>query len=42
MKNTLEGINRRLIDSKEQTINLEDRVIEINQAEMQKTKMTIG
>jgi len=37
MKNILEGINR-LADEEEEISNLEDRVIENNQAEQQKEK----
>jgi len=41
IKNTLEGINSRLEDAEERIGNLEDRVMEGNQAEQQKEKRII-
>ena len=38
MKNTLEGINSRLNDTEEMTRKLEDRVVEITDAEQTKEK----
>ena len=38
MKNTLEGINSRIGDTKEHISDLEDRIMEITQAECQKEK----
>ena len=40
MKNTLEGINSRLDDIKEQISKLEDSAVEITQAEQKKEKST--
>ena len=37
-KNTLEGINSRLGDTKEHISDLEDRIIEITHSEQQKVK----
>lgn len=39
MKNTLEGINRRLGDEEEWINSLEGRVMESNEAESQKEKI---
>ena len=39
LKNTLEGINSRLNDTKEQIRNPEDRVLEITEAEQNKKEM---
>ena len=36
MKNTLEGINGRLNDTEEQVSELEDRIVETNDAEQKK------
>ena len=36
IKNTPEGINKRLHDTKEQIRNLEDRIVKITQSEQQK------
>ena len=41
MTNTLEGINSRQEDAEEQINNLQDRVVEIIQAEKQKEKRTL-
>ena len=38
MKNTLEGINSRLHDTEEQISKLEDRVVEITEAEQKEDK----
>ena len=38
IKNTIEGINPGLDDSKEQISNLEDRVVEITEAKQKKEK----
>ena len=38
MKNTLEGINSRLGDTKDSVSDLEDRVMEITQLEQQQLK----
>lgn len=38
IKNTIEGINTGLDDSKEQISNLEDRVVEITDAKQKKRK----
>ena len=38
MRNTLDGMNRRMGESKEQINNLEDRVMENNQAEQREKK----
>ena len=38
MKNTLQGINSRLDDRKEWISELEDRIVEIAEAEQQKQK----
>ena len=38
MKNTLEGINSRLHDTEEQISKLEDRVVEITEADQKKEK----
>ena len=39
MKNTLEGIDSTLDDSGEQTGKMEDKVVEIKQAEQKKEKI---
>ena len=36
MKNTLEGINSRIIEAEERISDLEDRVVEITAAEQKK------
>ena len=41
MKNTLEGINRRLGDREECTSDLEDKVMEIIQSKQQKEKQIL-
>ena len=41
MKNTLEGINSRLDDTRKQINDLEDRVVEITQAEQKKEERII-
>ena len=38
MKNTLEGINGRITEAKEQTTELEDRMVEITAVEQNKEK----
>ena len=38
MKNTLEGINSRIIDAEEQISKLEDRMVEISAVENSKEK----
>ena len=38
MKNTLEGINSRMDDTEEWISKLEDRVVEITEAEQKKNK----
>ena len=38
MKNTLEGINSRLNDTREQISELEDRIVDITEAEQKKEK----
>ena len=38
MKNTLEGINSRITKAEEQVSELEDRMVEINEAEWKKDK----
>ena len=40
IKNTIEGINTGLDDSKEQISNLDDRVVEITEAKQKKEKTT--
>ena len=37
-KNTLQGINSRLYNTEERSSNLEDRVVEVTQAEQKKKK----
>ena len=38
MKNSLEGINSRLNDTREQISELEDRIVDITEAEQKKEK----
>lgn len=40
MKNTLEGLNSRLTNTEEQTSELKDRLVEVNQPEQQQQQKT--